>query len=294
MYGADEPSTPSPPIRSQVQAQQQQSREVYVGDDLPPRSNSMRKKSKQPAPSPILPSITASKTQNSSPPSISEQSRSFSVTGDDIEAAFDAINDYKTSTHDSSNNRNQNNNDLSSPDSLFGLSTIKEAIDHDEGFLTKGKKTNQDEQDLDEIDFDSCFDKYKAQYQTKFIEEKSTKGPAPAKPTTQTTPKKDEISSTRQFKEPKRAAPKHVDEPQAPPAMISTPKIETTPTITHSTIKQLDSISNHFDDPNDSIYEDVDELLGKLEVSSAIVICHTRTHTYIHTYVQTLQTSFYA
>ncbi|CAF4303926.1 unnamed protein product, partial [Rotaria magnacalcarata] len=54
MYGGDEPSTPSPPVRFQVQQQQQQQqqqqhREVYVGDDLPPRSNSTRKKSKEPS-----------------------------------------------------------------------------------------------------------------------------------------------------------------------------------------------------------------------------------------------------
>ncbi|CAF3992524.1 unnamed protein product, partial [Rotaria sp. Silwood1] len=131
MYGGDEPSTPSPPVRSQVQ-QQQQYREVYVGDDLPPRSNSTRKKSKEPSPSTTLPTIMKTKNQNNSPPPLStDHSRSFSVTGDDIEAAFDAINDYKTSMNESSLNKPKEY-DVPSSDSLFGLSTIKEATDTDD------------------------------------------------------------------------------------------------------------------------------------------------------------------
>ena len=285
MYGGDEPSTPSPPIRSQ----QQQQREVYVGDELPPRSNSTRKKSKEPAP--IIappPPVVAAKAQHSPPASSVEHVRNLSVTGDDIEAAFDAINDYKSSMHESMNNRAKDQ-DLSSPDSLFGLSTIKEAGDTDELFGGKDSAAsarNRNEAEFDELDFDQCFDKYKPKVnQTKPPEEKTSKAPAPAKPTVPPPQANPEPKSARQTKEPKRSAPVHTEPARASSVTIATPKIETTPTPTISSPKTIESISSRQDDSNDSIDEDVDELLGKLEVS--IRGCPSYTHTHTHTYIHT-------
>jgi hypothetical protein len=289
MYGGDEPSTPSPPIRSQVQQPQQQQpqpqqREVYVGDDLPPRSNSTRrKKSKEPSPSVALPTIMTPKAQNNSPPARStDNSRSFSVTGDDIEAAFDAINDYKTSTHESINNKTKEP-EMSSPDSLFGLSTIKEAIDTDE--IVFGASPTKQQSD-DEIDFDSCFNKYKQQ--TKIIEEtKTKKSSAPSTPAIQQPQKTQEIKSTRHSKEQKRAAPTFIEDIQTPTISIATPKIDTTPSPVAPIpmTNQKETISSTLEDLNDSNDEDVDELLGKLEVSIDLSVIYIHIHTYTYTHI---------
>jgi hypothetical protein len=300
MYGGDEPSTPSPPIRPQVQQQQQQQqqqREVYVGDELPPRSNSTRKKSKEPSPSTTLPVIVTTKIQNNSSPIRStDNSRSFSVTGDDIEAAFDAINDYKASTNESSINKTKEH-EMSSPDSLFGLSTIKEAIDTDEIVLGAGSSKRRNDE-IDDIDFDNCFNKYKQQHepqqqeqqtQIKIVEEKKTKKSAPSTPVVQQLQKNQEPKSTRHSKEQKYTAPIHNNDTHSPSMSIQTPKIDITPTLmdTVPATKQKENISNDLDDSNDSIDEDVDELLGKLEVSIylSLIYTHIHTHTYIHIYL---------
>ncbi|UJR35314.1 hypothetical protein I4U23_028075 [Adineta vaga] len=254
MYGGEEPSSSSPPIRSQVQQQQQ--REVYVGDDLPPRSNSTRKKSKEPSPSTTLPTIVTPKTTNNSPPLRStDHNRSFSVTGDDIEAAFDAINDYKTSNNESKDYDN------SAHDSLFGLSTIKEATDTDEVTLGINSPITHTDEEMDEIDFDNCFNKYKQKNQTKVIEEKPPKASAPSTPVHQKTSKPSETKSVRHSNETKRPAPVQTEEIRTPLASIPTPNV------TPSSLKLKDTIEN---DPNDSGDEDVDELLGKLERMSSI------------------------
>ena len=268
MYGGDEPSTPSPPVRSQVLQQQQQHREVYVGDELPPRSTSTRKKMKEPAPSAAPPAIVSTKMQHSPPGASNEHTRSFSVTGDDIEAAFDAINDYKTSTTESASNRPKEH-EPSSPDSLFGLSTIKEAIDTDDTLHSTHSARYQQEE-IDDIDFDNCFNKYKQQNQTKLVEEKPNKAIAPPpQPAIERSQKSHEPKSARRSKDEKRTAPTPPSEVRPSTISIVTPKMETppTPTVTVSTVKQQEPLSNPFDDSNDSIDEDVDELLGKLEVS---------------------------
>ncbi|CAF0722985.1 unnamed protein product [Rotaria sordida] len=274
MYGGDEPSTPSPPIRSQVQQQQQHHREVYVGDDLPPRSNSTRKKSKEPSPSATLPTIMTTKNQNNSASlSSTEHSRSFSVTGDDIEAAFDAINDYKISMNESSLNKSKDH-EVPSPDALFGLSTIKEATDTDEIVLDTHSSRHRNDEEIDDIDFDNCFNKYKQQQQKekKPTEEKKSKKPAPSTPVVQQSQKNQESKSSNYFTEQKRTAPVHTDDIRTPSISIPTPKIDipTTPTITVSAKRQKETTSNDLDDSNDSIDEDVDELLGKLERMSSM------------------------
>ncbi|CAF3943538.1 unnamed protein product [Rotaria sp. Silwood2] len=278
MYGGDEPSTPSPPIRSQVQQQQQPQqqqqhhREVYVGDDLPPRSNSTRKKSKEPSPSTTLPTIMTTKNQNNSPPpSLTDHSRSFSITGDDIEAAFDAINDYKTSMNESPLNKSKEY-EVPSPDSLFGLSTIKEATDTDDIVLARNSFQHHHDEEIDDIDFDNCFNKYKQpqQNEKKPSEEKKSKKPAPSTPVVQQSQKTQEPKSSHYSKEQKRTAPIHTDDTRNSSVSMPTPKIDitTTPTVTVSATKQKETTSNDIDDSNDSIDEDVDELLGKLEYST--------------------------
>ncbi|CAF3774550.1 unnamed protein product [Adineta steineri] len=269
MYGGDEPSTPSPPVRSQVQQQQQQ-RETHVDSGLPPRSNSMRRKSKEPSSSTTLPTVVTTKLTNNTPP-LTENSRSFSVTGDDIEAAFDAINDYKTSTNESSINKSKEY-DASPHDSLFGLSTIKEAVDTDEIIPDPSSPKQHTDEELDDIDFDNCFSTFKQQQpnQTKIIEEKPTKNFTISSPVNQQSPKTQESKSVRHSKEPKRAAPIHTDEIHTPTVSVPSPKLNKTitPTVTITTEKQKETMTNNLDDLNDSGDEDVDELLGKLEYST--------------------------
>ncbi|CAF0860781.1 unnamed protein product [Didymodactylos carnosus] len=107
-----------------------------------------------------------------SPTSPTDRSRSFSVTGDDIEAAFDAIASYKSEHSPTSNpdtfytthNHNNNNYEVTTPDALFGLSSIPE--DHDElrSSIYDTKKTSykpstdtNPDNEIEEIDFDSYF-----------------------------------------------------------------------------------------------------------------------------------------
>lgn len=291
MYGGEEPSTPSPPIRSQVQQQQ---REVYVGDDLPPRSNSTRrKKSKEPSPSATLPTIVLPKASNNTTPRLSENNRSCSITGDDIEAAFDAIADPKPSTSDPSNNRSKES-EVSSPDSLFGLSTIKEATDTDEFILGSNSTKHHTDAVIDEIDFDNCFNKYKQQQSveppnpTKTFEEPKRKKSAPTTPSFEppSPPTKiQESKSPRHSKEQKRSA-FTFDDIQTPTASISTTKYDTTPSPNVSNALHLpkETSSHTLDDSNDSNDEDVNELLGKLEVSIdlSLIYAHIHTHTYTH------------
>jgi hypothetical protein len=291
MYGGDEPSTPSPPVRSQVQQQSQPQREVYVGDELPPRSNSTRrKKTKEPSPSTALPSILTPKASNNSPSArLTENSRSLSVTGDDIEAAFDAINDYKTSTHESANHKPKES-EMSSPDSLFGLSTIKEAIDNDENVYGAGSHKQQSDTEIDEIDFDHCLNKYKPQQNhSKPIEEvKTKKSFAPSVPAVQQPQKAQETKSTRYLKEQKRATPSFFDDIQTPTTSIASPRFENTPSpIAPPSLpvtNQRETISSTIEDLNDSNDEDVDELLGKLEVSIDLSVRYTYIHIHIHTH----------
>ncbi|CAF1599102.1 unnamed protein product [Adineta steineri] len=275
MYGGDEPSTPSPPVRSQVQQQQQQQRETHVDNGLPPRSNSMRRKSKEPSSSTTLPTVVTTKLTNNTPP-LTENSRSFSVTGDDIEAAFDAINDYKTSTNESSINKSKEY-DASPHDSLFGLSTIKEAVDTDEIIPDPSSPKQHTDEELDDIDFDNCFSTFKQQQhqqqnQTKIIEEKPIKNFTISSSVNQQSPKTQESKSVRHSKEPKRAAPIHTDEIHTPTVSVPSPKLNKTitPTVMITTEKQKETITNNLDDLNDSGDEDVDELLGKLERMSSM------------------------
>jgi hypothetical protein len=127
----------------------------------------------------------------------------------------------------------------STSDTLFGLTTIKENFDTDEHI--SNSKYRQDE----EIDFNNYFNQN---------QQKKTKNTAPIIP---------------QSKEKKRSIPSQYDDVRTPSTSIS---IQMDPPSTFSTI------SKQSDNKDDSTDEDVDELLGKLEVS----VFGKYTHTYIH------------
>ena len=202
MNGTDEPS---PPIR----VPKQSVREVYVGHDLPARK-------KEP-----LPTIVTS-----SPPSrpfLTSNSRSSSITGDDVEAAFDAAFDEPR---------------RDPPNVLFGLSTIDEER---KSHSTNIKSPTTD----DELDFSSYFNK--------------------APPTLQ------ELKSSLQTMTLNQSSE------------ILTPSVSLTTKIESNSLALSDTQpTENFTD--ESVDEDVEELLGKLEVSVCGEYMHT--HTHIHTYIQ--------
>jgi hypothetical protein len=247
MYGGDEVSTPSPPDRSQTQQQ----REVYVDDNLPSKPTSNQKKTKESPSSITVPTIITTEPSDSI---ISlDRSQNVSVSGDDIEAAFDSISDYKTSK------AKPKDNDTS--DSYFGLSTIKENLDTDENIFNPNSSKDQHDGG---IDFDNYFNKIKQP-----IEEKKPKKTAPI-----FQPSK----ITLQPKEQKRSTLAQSDDIKTPSTSVSI-KVDTTPTssITLPAQKLTD------DNKHDSTDEDVDEVLGTLEVT----ISGKYTHTYIHTHAHT-------
>lgn len=139
----------------------------------------------------------------------------------------------------------------SSSDILFGLSTIKENTDTDENIVSRNK-TNEEE-----IDFDNYFTR---------PEQKTTKKPAPTIPQSKS-------------KEQNRSGSSQSYDIKTPSTSIS---VKTEPSSTSTKTKQSD-------DTQDSTDEDVDELLGKLEVS----VLGKYTHTYIHTYTYILFFVFY-
>jgi len=130
---------------------------------------------------------------------------------------------------------------ISKSDKLVGLTTIKENLDTDEHISSS--KYQQDE----EIDFNNYFNQN---------QQKKTKKTAPIIP---------------QSKEKKLSISSQYDDIRTPSASIS---VQMDPVSTFSNIK------TQSDNKGDSTDEDVDELLGKLEVS----IIGKYTHTYIHTF----------
>ena len=245
MYGGDEPSTPSPPTRSHMQ-------ESYVADDPPPvKKNSTKKKSTE-LPSTPSPAIVTAKPP--SPPSVSAESRrNVSVTGDDIEAAFDAIYDSRPSTSQS-----KEHGLMLSPNSLFGLSTIEESIDTDEYRMNSDFEKHRTDE---ELDFDNYFNQIKRSNE----DDKR-------KPSTST-----HAHETKPFaypQEPKRFVLNHSADITTPATSIA---LNIEPIV--SPPKKTQSISDQLADSTD---EDVDELLGKLEVSISRKYAHTYTHTHTH------------
>jgi len=135
----------------------------------------------------------------------------------------------------------------SKSDTNFGLSPIKENLGTDENI------SSSKHQDGEENDFDNYFKKHD--------EKKSTKKSAPVMSQSKSTP---------HSKEQKRSTLSQSDDIKTPSTSISV-KIE--PTSTSTTTKQSDNT-------HDSTDEDVDELLGKLEV----IVFGKYMHTYIHTF----------
>ncbi|CAF1271716.1 unnamed protein product [Adineta steineri] len=238
MYGSDDTSAPSPAEHFQFPPpqQQQQYREVNVDDKFLPKATSNENKTKEPFSPMNVPTIITTKA-----PLLGDSSRSSSVTGDDIEAAFDSINDYKTSLNKSKENERS--------DSFFGLSTIKENLDTDENIFNTKKQADE------EIDFDNCFNRLKQP-----VEEKKTKRTAPILQQSTTTPN---------TKEQKNSKLSYSNDIYTPPTSISI-KADTNPrpSITLPTKQQQQqqqSETNH-----DSTDEDIDEIIGKLERVSSM------------------------
>jgi hypothetical protein len=232
MYGGDETSASSPAIQTPIQQ-----REVQVTDDSASKNTSNKKKTKEPAPIIVTTRLYSSPTDNNN--------RSPSVTGDDIEVAFDSINDYRTSR-----NKSKEPETTITPDSLFGLSTIKENLDTDETIVSP-KRQNDDE-------IDNYFNKIK----------QTDEGKKPKK----TAP----VISQSKSKEQKRSTPSQSDDIQSPTTSISI-KADTTTPNSPTTIPT----KNQTDDKHDSTDEDVDEIIGKLEVSLSGKYTHTHIHTHI-------------
>lgn len=143
-----------------------------------------------------------------------------------------------TKPTDSNSSKTKEFENNSKIDSVFGLSTIKENHDPDDNLASSKQLTD------DELDFDNYFNK---------IEQKKTKKPAPI---------------LQQAKESRRSLSRS-DEIRTPATSIS---LQTNPLLTASTVTKQ-SESNH-----DSTDDDVDELLGNLEVR----FLGKYTHTYIH------------
>jgi hypothetical protein len=114
---------------------------------------------------------------------------------------------------------------------------------------------------------------------------KKNKKSAPSTPVFQQPQKTEEPKSSHHSKEQKRTAPTHTDDKRTSSVTVPTPKIDTIPTSKIDTIptRKIDTIpaptitvlntkqmENNSDDLNESIDEDVDELLGKLERMSSI------------------------
>ena len=139
-------------------------------------------------------------------------------------------------------------------DSVFGLSTIKESYDIEENLSSSRQHTD------DEVDFDGYFNQ---------VQQKKTKKQAPTLPQS----KEQRISTNSQS-----------DDIRTPSASISmgTNSARTSSTLT----KQSDDLLDSTDD-------DVDELLGNLEVRFAGKYMHTYIHTHTQVFTYSSCTIFY-
>lgn len=142
----------------------------------------------------------------------------------------------------------------SKSDAMFGLSTIKEGFDAEENQSSSRQHTD------DEIDFDGCFNK---------IQQKKNKKPAPTVP---------------QGKEQQKSVGNSQSEDiRTPSASIST---------TVNTQHTSSTLAKRSDDLHESTDDDVDELLGNLEVRLPGKYIHTYTYTHTHIYTYSLCTIF--
>jgi hypothetical protein len=111
---------------------------------------------------------------------------------------------------------------------------------------------------------------------------------APSIPAVQQPQKTQETKSTRYSKEQKSTAPSFIEDIKTPSISITSPKIETIPSPVALPLQMTnhkETISSTLEDSNDSNDEDVDELLGKLEVSIDLSVIYTYIHIHIHTLI---------
>ncbi|CAF0804851.1 unnamed protein product [Didymodactylos carnosus] len=263
-----------------------------------------------PIPSISIPSnkiIVTTAHSPTSPTSPVYNSRSFSVTGDDIEAAFDAIATYKsehqpTSTSEMFHSTYHNNHDyeIATPDAIFGLSSIPE--DHDEirssiydtKIIADEPSTNTNPDDvIEEIDFDRYFKQKqhsiapnKIQNETlskkqEKQESSKRKGAAPRKeePLTVTSlpPKsvravpEEKVAVKEAQKTSTNISAEGVVKRPAPVKEVQQQaqiKIEqSSPKLSHN---NTDSIEDDDEEDDHSVDDDVNEIVSKLETSAIL------------------------
>ncbi|CAF3351986.1 unnamed protein product [Rotaria sp. Silwood1] len=242
MYGGEESSIPSPSIRSQIQEQQQQ-QEVFVNDHVLSSNSLNKNKTKESFPLLNVSTIITKKSSNSSSLPISkDNNKNITITNDDIEAAFDSIDDNRTSM-----NKSKDHEITSIPNSFFGLSTIKENLDADENIFSSTSSKHPNDED---IDFGNYFNQINQ--------------PNENKKTKKSILNISQSKSTLHSKEQQHSIYSQSDDIRTPSASISV-KLNTT-----SSSSTTLSAKKQFNDINDSTDEDVDEVLGTIERISSM------------------------
>ncbi|CAF1007989.1 unnamed protein product [Adineta ricciae] len=232
MYGGDDGTASSSADR--LQTPQQQHREVSVDENQPWKKTPKQRREKEQHSSKSIPTIITTKPSVNSP-QISDHNRHSSVTGDDIEAAFDSINDYKASLNKSKEN--------TVAESYFGLSTISEHQDVDENPFSSKQQAEE------EIDFDNYFSKHKQQKQDS-IEEKKPKRTAPILQQSKT---------VIQSKEDDYAKLALSSEIFTPSTSVSIK------TDTNNSSASTVPVRQQSEEKHNSTDDDIDEIIGKLE-----------------------------
>ncbi|CAF0947963.1 unnamed protein product [Adineta ricciae] len=252
MYGGDDGTTSSSADR--FQTPQQLHREVSVDENQPwKKTPKQRREKEQHASKPIPIIITTKASANS--PQISDHNRHSSVTGDDIEAAFDSINNYKASLNKPKEN--------TVADSYFGLSTISEHQDVDENPFSSNQQPEE------EIDFDNYFTKHKQQKQDS-IEEKKPKRTAPILQQSKT------VNQSKEDDYSKLALSNEIFTPSTSVSIK---------TDTNNSSASTVPVRQQSEEKHNSTDDDIDEIIGKLEVIIFGKCTHAHIHTYIHTFI---------
>ena len=259
MYGSDETSIQSTSVRSQNQETEQC--EVPIDDDLLSENSLNKNKTREPLSSITLPVTTTKKSSNTSSLQISaDYNQSSSIANNDIEAAFDSTKDYKNLT-----NKSKDDEIVSTPDSLSGLTTIRENVNADESIhgSTSSKHVNDNE-----INFDNYFNQINQANEDKM----SKTFPSTVQ----------QSKSVSHSKEQRPSALSQSDDIYTPAASVSV-KLGTI-----STSSSTVSIQKRTEDIEDSTDDDVGELLGNMKVSY-----FWKMHTHIHTHIKNFSFSIH-